>query len=808
MSDEAKCPFPHGKMMGSSNPSDEDMIKAASAAVGVKKFNWFPEAADVSVLLRNHPDGDPMGKDFDYAKEFAKLNIDEVKKFIRAIMTSKGSYYEASVKASGLPAMPYGQEIWWPADWGHYGPLFIRLAWHSAGTYRVSDGRGGGGEGQIRFSPLNSWPDNVNLDKARRILWPVKERYGKQLSWADLIILAGNVALEEMGVKTFGFSGGRKDVYEPDNTYWGSEAEWLANARYDAQSMEETMEDPLAAVQMGLIYVNPEGPEGNAEDFAGAARDIRTTFSRMAMNDEETVALIAGGHAFGKSHGAGDPSQVGPVPEAADIEEAGLGWINSQGKGNQEDTISSGIEGAWTPNPTRWDNDYLRLIFQYEWELVESPAGAKQWSPIDCKPEDMVPDAHVEGKMNKPMMQTTDLALRFGDSKYREIAERFRDDFEALSDAFARAWFKLTHRDLGPRSRYVGTEVPEEVLLWQDPVDPSPYAELTADQQKKLSATILAELSKEEVEIDYLTNDTTNTRPLDIRDLIFTAWVSASHFRNSDKRGGANGARILQEPLKSWQFTDYERVDLTLGLLRKVADSLSIQITDADLIVYGGKVGLEKAISNAGFKRDVPFVGGRGDATPDQIDPQSFSYLEPIHDYFLNWSHTDYHHPVRILDGNADHLMIERAALLGLTTTEMSALFTGFRSMSVHHRDSTISSSSWNRATDHKLNRDFLENAILKPWYKWTGHGSKWSGDMEDSANSLLPGEKPWVYAGQHAVHPTQIKVSRADMLFASNSILRAIVEVYGGVDGDEILIDNFIAAWNKVMNADRFDLK
>ena len=807
MSEEAKCPFPHEQLMGG-RPTEEHMIKSASASVGAKKFDWFPESVKLDALLVNNPKSDPMGEEFDYAKEFASLDLEEVKVFIRAIMTSSGEYYDASIKASGLPAMPYGQEVWWPADWGHYGPLFIRLAWHSAGTYRVSDGRGGGGQGQIRFSPLNSWPDNVNLDKARRILWPVKERYGRKLSWADLIILAGNVALEEMGLKTFGFAGGRKDVYEPDLTYWGPEAEFLANARYDASREADTLEDPLAAVQMGLIYVNPEGPDGNAEDFAGAAADIRTTFTRMAMNDEETVALIAGGHAFGKSHGAGPADQVGAPPEAADIAEAGLGWSNSQGKGNQEDTIGNGIEGAWTPNPTKWDNDYLRLIFQYEWEMTESPAGAKQWQPIDCKPEDMVPDAHIEGKMNKPMMMTTDLALRFGDDRYREIAEKFLGDFEYFSDAFARAWFKLTHRDMGPRNRYLGKEVPGEILLWQDPVDPSPYPELSEREQEKLSSAIKEELAKEDIIIQYMRGDIQNERPMDIRDLVYTAWVSASTFRNSDKRGGANGARILQEPLRSWEFVDYERVEKTMQVLHAAAANASVNITDADLIVFGGNVGIERAIENAGHQRSVPFTGGRGDAKPEQIDELSFSYLEPVHDYFLNWGHTEYNKNHQ-LDSFGDHLIVERAALLGLTPPEMCAIHAGFRSMSVHHRKSEVSSVSWNRNSGHKLNRDFLENAILKPWYKWKGYGSSWDGDISgDPSGTLEKNERPWVYAGQHQIHPTQVKVSRADMLFASNSILRANMEVYGGVDGDEILIDNFIKAWVKLMNADRFDIK
>lgn len=810
MAEEAKCPFPHEQMTGNSKLTDEDMIKSASASSGAKKFNWFPEALTMDTLIQNNPNSNPMMEDFDYASEFATLDIDEVKTFIKAIMTSKGDYYDESIVVSGLGAMPYGQEHWWPADWGHYGPLFIRLAWHSAGTYRVSDGRGGGGNGYIRFSPLNSWPDNINLDKARRILWPVKERYGRKLSWADLMILAGNVALEDMGLKTIGFAGGREDVYEPDNTYWGPEAEFLANARYDASREADTLEDPLAAVQMGLIYVNPEGPDGNAEDFVGAAADIRTTFARMAMNDEETVALIAGGHAFGKSHGAGPADQVGPPPEAAPFENVGLGWTNQQGKGHSEDTIGNGIEGAWTPNPTRWDNDYLRLIFQYKWEMVESPAGAKQWQPIDCKPEDMVPDAHIEGKMNKPMMMTTDLALRFGDDKYKEISEKFLNDFEYFSDVFAKAWFKLTHRDMGPKARYLGSEVPEEEFLWQDPVDPSPYAELTEENKDDIRKAISAKFDEGNYILTYQRGHLTQDRPLDLRDLVYAAWVSASHYRNTDKRGGANGARILQEPSRSWDWTDSERVDLVVNFLTEIKNDLQLQVTMADLIVFAGGVGLEHAIKNAGFDRTVPFNGGRGDVAPEQIDKESYGYLEPIHDGFMNWVHPKYNKD-HILDKHSEHLMMERAALLGLNPPEMAALFTGFRSMSVHHRGSEVSSVSWNRNSGHKLNRDFLENCIIKPWYKWDGRVVDSMPDFGYSDNyggSKAPRETtPWVYSGQHYIHDTQVKASRVDIMFAANSVLRSIMEVYGAVDGDEILIDNFIKAWVKIMNADRFDI-
>jgi catalase-peroxidase len=787
MTEEAKCPVPHevrAKMVG----------QTASAAKGTSTKKWFPEAISLDPLIKNSPKSNPMGEDFDYAKEFSSLNLDDVKQYIKTIMIKAGPDYDASLKASGLPGMPYGQDIWWPADWGHYGPLFVRLAWHSAGTYRVSDGRGGAGQGLIRFSPLNSWPDNGNLDKARRILWPVKERYGRKLSWADLFIIAGNVALESMGLELIGFSGGREDVWEPDDTYWGPEAEFLESARYDSSRDADSLEDPLAAVQMGLIYVNPEGPDGNYEDFVGAARDIRTTFSRMAMNDEETVALLAGGHAFGKSHGGGDPSKLGPAPEATPLEKVGLGWINPQGKGHSEDTVTHGIEGAWTPNPLRWDNDYLRLMFQYEWESVVSPAGARQWSPINCAEEDMVPDAHIPGKMNKPMMQTTDLALRFGDDKYRSIAEKFLNDFDHFSRVFARAWFKLTHRDLGSTHNYVGSDLPSETFLWQDPVHDNTNGPLSEANQDILREKIAALLAEAKYELTVPRGPEMQTRPLDVRDLMFTAWVSASTYRVTDKRGGSNGARILLEPMKSWEFTNYYKVEKTIAFLSEIRDSLNFKISMADLIVFAGNFGVETGIKNAKMEYKLPFTGGRGDATQDQIDEESFNYLEPIHDGFLNWTH-----PVangggmHKLDLVAEHLFIERAALLGLTPPEMVALFAGFRSMSLHHGQSEISSVSWNRNNGHKLNRDFLENCILKPWYKWTG----WT--VADTVASS--GEPAWRYTGKHYVHDTAIQASRADLLFASNSILRGIGEVYGSIDGDEILAKNFVSAWTKIMN-------
>ena len=796
MSDEPKCPFPH------------EQVKAATTNETKTIKQWWPKQVNLDVLSHNDSSVNPLSKDFDYAKAFSSLNLFEVKDFIRGIMINDRERFVGE-PPNGQPApdgMPYGHEYWWPADWNHYGPLFIRLAWHAAGTYRVHDGRGGAGRGLHRFAPLNSWPDNANLDKARRILWPVKERFGSALSWADLFILAGNVALEDMGLKTIGFAGGREDVYLPDNTYWGPESEWLANERYKNKDASETLDNPLAAVQMGLIYVNPEGPNGNAEDFAGSAGDIRETFARMAMNDEETVALIAGGHAFGKAHGNGDASKLGPEPEGTGIESTGLGWENPEGKGHSEDTVTSGLEGAWTPTPLKWDNKYLELLFKYEWQKVESPAGAQQWEPVDCQPEDMVADAHVPGKMNKPMMLTTDLALRFGDENYKKVCEKFLEDFEYFSDAFAKAWFKLTHRDMGPKSRYLGSDVPEQTFLWQDPVDPSPYPALSDIDAGKLSDTIRDELAKTEVTIDFTWGNggQKDTRPLDLRDLVFTAWVSASTYRDTDRRGGANGARILLEPMKSWEFVDHVRVSKTLGFLRRVANSLDIKISNADLIVFGGKVGLEKAIEYGGYKAEVPFVGGRGDATQDQVDSESFMYLEPIADGFLNWTHTKQNGISRKLDKIAEHLMVERSALLGLTIPEMVALLVGFRALSLHHRRSDISSQSWNRRTGHKVNKDFLENALLKQWYHWTGTSADEDGVWIDSTD-----DKPaWVFAGQHLLSSTNIKTSRADMFISSNSILRSVAEVYCGEDGNQILIDNFVQAWTKVMNADRFDLK
>lgn len=794
MNDEPKCPFPHEK------------IKAAKATSTVGFSNLITESSEVSVepLIQTNEKSNPLGKDFDYKKEFESLNLEDIKDFIRAIMTDAGPRHKESVQASGLGTMPYGQKYWWPADWGHYGPLFIRLAWHSAGTYRVSDGRGGAGRGIIRFSPLNSWPDNINLDKAIRILWPVKERYGRRISWADLIILAGNVALEEMGLKTIGFAGGREDAWEPDKTYWGSEISWLANdKRYNSNKDADSLESPLAASNMGLIYVNPEGPDGDASDLVGAAKDIRETFARMAMNDEETVALIAGGHAFGKAHGRGSPADLEPAPNNAPIHQAGLGWENKNGKGNAEDTITSGLDGAWTPTPLQWDNKYLEILFKYEWKLCRRGEN-QQYAPYDCEEADLIPDAHVPGLLNKPMMMATDLALRFGDPIYNEICQKFLNDFDYFSDVFAKAWFKLTHRDMGPLSRYLGDEVPKEIFVWQDPVDTSEKSEFTESELENLREQIISSLGKTEIQVPYDRNGEQSIRKLDLRDLIFVAWVSASTYRDTDKRGGANGARILLEPAKSWEFVDHERVSLVMGFLEEVRTSSGLNISNADLIVFAGGVGVELAAKNAGIDVRVPFVPGRGDATQENTDLESFSHLEPVHDGFMNWTKSCEGEDLS-LEQHAEHLFVERASLLGLTPPEMTVLFTGFRSMSVHHRNSVVSSRSWNRNSGHKLNAEFLENLVLKPWYKWTPA-------LEGRRGELLPvpeGVIPAYFSGthQHPDHDTVLFAGRADLLFASNSVLRSIAEVYGAFDAKEKMVTDFVRAWYKVMMLDRFDV-
>lgn len=714
-----KCPVAHGTAGG------------ASASLGTTNNDWWPNQISVEPLLHGNPKSDPYSPNFDYVAEFNTLNLDEVKADIVAVM--------------------HDSQDWWPADYGHYGPLFIRMAWHSAGTYRVSDGRGGGGQGLQRFAPLNSWPDNVNLDKARRLLWPVKKKYGRKLSWADLMILAGNVALEDMGFPTFGFAGGRADVWEPDNTYWGNETEWLANKRYKPGREAETLEDPLAAVQMGLIYVNPEGPDGNP-DFKLAAADIRTTFARMAMNDEETVALIAGGHAFGKTHGAGDASQVGPEPEAVDdLAAVGLGWKNSQGKGHSEDTISSGLEITWTTNPTRWDNDYLELIYKYEWELEESPAGAKQWVPINCAEEDMAPHSHLEGEKVVPKMATTDLALRFGDEEYDRISRKFLEDFDYFTDVFARAWFKLTHRDMGPRARYHGSEVPEEILLWQD------FVSRGGD---------VSEFEKNQI------RDIIDKSDLSRAELVHLAWASAATFRNTDKRGGANGARISLEPQRSWPV--HAPVRGTLEKLEAMQQASVMSL--ADLIVLAGTCAIEKAAADAGVPVVAEFVAGRGDATQEQTDIESFNHLYPVADAFVNWSHKKY-------ADSLDRMLIDKATLLGLTPPEMTALYGGLRALGVSTNGHGVLTNR-----PGVLSNDFFVN-ILDMDIQWH--------PIEDSlyeARNRRTQEVLWT-------------ATRADLVFASNSVLRAYAEVYASDDGLEKLVSDFVAAWTKVMNNDRFDV-
>ena len=707
----------------------------ASASMGTNNNDWWPNQISMDPLLKGNPKSDPMGADFDYVKEFNTLNLDEVKEDITNVMKDS--------------------QDWWPADYGHYGPFFIRMAWHSAGTYRVSDGRGGGGEGLQRFAPLNSWPDNVNLDKARRLLWPVKKKYGRKLSWADLMILAGNVAMEDMGFPIFGFAGGRADVWEPDNTYWGNETEWLANKRYEPSREAETLDDPLAAVQMGLIYVNPEGPDGNSEDFAGAAADIRTTFARMAMNDEETVALIAGGHAFGKTHGNGPADQVGPEPEAAPMEEVGLGWSNSQGKGHSEDTISSGLEITWTTNPIRWDNDYLKLIYKYEWEMEQSPAGANQWVPIDCEEEDLAPHSHLEGKKVKPRMATTDLALRFGDEEYDRICRKFMEDFDYFTDVFARAWFKLTHRDMGPRARYHGPEVPSEVLIWQDPV---PQGAVVGDAALMKLRNLL------------------DKSDLTTAELIKTAWASAASFRNTDKRGGANGARIRLEPQRSWPVNDPAELATTLEKLEKINEDLNHGMSLADVIVYAGTYAIEKAGGDNALRG---FKGGRGDATEEQTDVDSFNHLYLVADAFRNWGHKKY------MD-SLDRMLIDKATLLGLTPPEMTALVGGLRVLGITNYKSQHGVLTENVGA---LSTDFFEN-ILDMNIKWEKRDDEEIFDGLDRST----GEKKFT-------------ATRADLVFASNSVLRALAEVYASDDGHDKFIADFNSAWNKVMNADRFDI-
>jgi catalase-peroxidase len=728
MNEENKCPVNHN---------------AHTAGSGTTNQDWWPSQLKLDILHQQSTKSNPMGLDFNYAKEFKKLDLKAVKKDLRALMTQS--------------------QDWWPADWGHYGGLFIRMAWHSAGTYRIGDGRGGAGNGSQRFAPLNSWPDNVNLDKARRLLWPVKQKYGRKISWADLMILAGNVALESMGFKTFGFAGGREDIWEPEkDIYWGSEDKWLGDKRY---SGDRNLENPLAAVQMGLIYVNPEGPDGKPDPVA-SGRDVRETFARMAMNDEETVALVAGGHTFGKAHGAGDPTLVGPEPEGAPIEEQGLGWKNRLGTGKGVHTTSSGIEGAWKPNPTKWDNGYLNMLFGYEWELVKSPAGAQQWRAKNVKPEHMIPDAHDPSKKHPPMMTTADMSLRF-DPIYEPIARRFQKDPKAFADAFARAWFKLTHRDMGPRARYLGTEVPKEELIWQDPIPKVNH--------KLIDATDIAALKRKIL-----------SSGLSVSELVSTAWASASTFRGSDKRGGANGARIRLAPQKDWEVNQPAQLAKVLKTLEEIQSAFNKKksrgkkVSLADLIVLAGCAGIEQAAKNAGHKINVPFTPGRMDASQEQTDAASFAVLEPKADGFRNYLKSKF-------AVSAEEMLVDKAQLLTLTAPEMTALLGGMRVLNTNFGKSRHGVFT-NRP--EALTNDFFVN-LLDMRTTWKAAAK--DGDVFEGRDRTT-GDLKWT-------------ATRVDLIVGSNSQLRALAEVYACEDSKEKFLHDFVEAWNKVMNLDRFDL-
>lgn len=731
VNESSRCPFT-GKVL------------KHSAGAGTSNRDWWPNQLKLNILRQHSSLSNPMDEAFNYAEEFKTLDLNAVKKDIFDLMTKS--------------------QEWWPADYGHYGPFFIRMAWHSAGTYRIGDGRGGAGSGTLRFAPLNSWPDNANLDKARLLLWPVKRKYGKKISWADLMILTGNCALESMGFKTFGFGGGREDVWESEeDTYWGSESEWLGDNRYTG---DRDLENPLAAVQMGLIYVNPEGPNGNPDPLA-AARDIRETFGRMAMNDEETVALIAGGHSFGKTHGAADPGQyIGAEPAGASIEEQGLGWKNTFGSGNASDTITSGLEGAWTKTPAKWSYDYFEHLFGYEWELTKSPAGAQQWKPKNGAGEGLIPDAHDLSKSHAPFMLTTDLSLRM-DPIYEPISRRFHENPEEFADAFARAWFKLTHRDMGPKSRYLGPEVPEEDLIWQDPI-PAVTHELINDWDiSALKGKIL-------------------DSGLSVSQLVSTAWGSASTFRGSDKRGGANGARIRLVPQKDWEVNNPFQLASVLETLEGIqkefneAQSGNKRVSLADLIVLGGCAGIEKAANDAGHNVTVPFMPGRADASQEQTEVESFAYLEPVADGFRNYKKGQY-------TAAAEALLVDRAQLLTLTAPEMTVLVGGLRVLNTNFDQSQHGVFTKRPET---LTNDFFVN-LLDLGTKWRAISE---AQNEFEGRDRATGELKWIG-------------TRVDLIFGSNSELRAIAEVYASDDAQEKFVNDFVAAWNKVMNLDRFDL-
>jgi catalase-peroxidase len=727
---QAKCPFTGGALK-------------QTAGGGTRNRDWWPKQLKLNILRQNSSLSNPMGGKFNYAEEFKKLDLNAVKKDIFALMTTS--------------------QDWWPADYGHYGPFFIRMAWHSAGTYRISDGRGGAGFGTQRFAPLNSWPDNANLDKARLLLWPIKKKYGKKISWADLMILAGNCALESMGFKTFGFGGGREDVWEPaEDVYWGSESKWLGDERHTGNS---ELENPLAAVQMGLIYVNPEGPGGNPDPLA-AARDIRETFGRMAMNDEETVALIAGGHTFGKTHGAADPGKyVGPEPAAAGIEEQSMGWKNTFGKGNAGDTITSGLEGAWTTTPTKWSNNFFWNLFGYEWELAKSPAGAHQWKPKHDMGAGTVPDAHDPSKRHAPTMLTTDLALRV-DPAYEKISRRFFENPDEFADAFARAWFKLTHRDMGPLVRYLGPEVPKEELIWQDPVPAVTHKLIDDKDIAALKNKILAS-------------------GLTVSQLVSAAWASASTFRGSDKRGGANGARIRLAPQKNWEVNNPAQLSKVLKALEGIQKEFNTGgkiVFLADLIVLGGCAAVEKAAKNAGHDVQVPFTPGRGDASQEQTDVDSFGVLEPVADGFRNYRKKHAHYTA-----SAEEMLVDRAQLLTLTAPEMTVLTGGMRVLSTNFDNSKHGVFT---AQPEALTNDFFVNLI--------DFNTMWTATSD--AKEVFEGR-------DRKTGKVKWTGTRVDLIFGSNSELRALAEVYACEDAKEKFVQDFVAAWNKVMNLDRFDL-
>ena len=709
MTDDSKCPVMHG-------------AQTSNNASGTSNREWWPNQLNISILHQHDKKSNPMDKDFNYQDEFKKIDYSSLKKDLNNLMTDS--------------------QDWWPADYGHYGPFFIRMTWHAAGTYRTGDGRGGGGTGAQRFAPLNSWPDNGNLDKARRLLWPIKQKYGNKISWADLLILAGNVAIESMGGKTFGYSGGRADIWAPEeDIYWGIEKEWLTNKRYTG---DRELENPLAAVQMGLIYVNPEGPDGNPDPL-GSARDIRETFGRMAMNDEETVALTAGGHTFGKGHGAGDASLVGPEPEGAPMEQMGFGWISKYASGKGSDTITSGIEGAWTANPTKWDNGYFDLLLGYEWELTKSPAGANIWHAVNPKDEDLAPDAEDSSKKVPTMMTTADMAMR-EDPEYRKISERFHKNPDEFQDAFARAWFKLLHRDMGPKTRYMGPEVPKEELIWQDPVPAG-----KSDYDVNAVKTKIADSG------------------LTIQEMIETAWASASTYRGTDMRGGANGARIRLEPQKNWKANKPEQLSKVLSTLESIASETGASV--ADVIVLAGNVGIEKASGSS-----VPFAPGRGDATQEHTDVESFAVLEPEADGFRNYLKKNF-------TVTPEELMLDKAHLLGLSAPEMTVLVGGMRALGISSDDRGIFTD-----TPGKLTNDFFVK-LVDMEVKWEATGSN-----SYQATNRKTGEKVR-------------RASRTDLVFGSNSQLRALAEVYAQSDNHDKFITDFINAWNKVMNADRFDI-